>query len=51
MKEKGLEKAYRDGVRFVDGDDVRVKVEDGEREGGDWRLVTMDSVDQEIIVL
>ena len=36
---------------FVDGNNVGVLVEDGERVGGDWRLVTVNPVDQKIVVL
>ena len=39
------------GGRFVDGDDVIILVDDGERLCGDWRLVAMNSVDQQVIVL
>ena len=39
------------GGRFVDGDDVIILVDDGERLCGDWRLVAVNSVDQQVIVL
>ena len=37
---------YRDGVWFVDGDNVGVQMKDSERVGGDWRLVAMYTVDK-----
>ena len=44
-------RAHRDGGRFVDGHYVAVLVYDREWLCGDWWLMTMDSVHQQVVVL